>query len=107
LISAASILYKAAMCCRLVAALMLTIAACSDGSDPDVDRSTCERLCDHLIDVRLKDAPAADVVAHRAAMKQVLGENFITSCLKDLSPSQVKCALAATDHAAATACGAQ
>lgn len=95
------------MCSRLVWVCLLVAACTGDEHDAEVDRRTCEKLRDHLVEVRLKDAVPADVAAHRSAMKKVLGEDFIASCSKDLSPAQVKCALAATDNTAASNCGAQ
>lgn len=45
-----------------------------------------------------------DVAGHRAAMTQALGEGFVTSCQKNLSAAQLKCALAASDSVSVTEC---
>jgi hypothetical protein len=126
------------------------IAACAT-TDESVDRAKCERLRDHMIDLRLSglaQTPAfasptktppppsagapdasrippygsnagplehppdtrsqpiseADLKAHRQAMQQALGEDFLTSCQKSLSATQLRCALAANDVGAAAAC---
>ena len=45
-----------------------------------------------------------NVEAHRAAMKQALGENFLGACQQKMTAAQIKCVLAANDSAAANAC---
>lgn len=85
--------------------LLALVASC--GGDDDAESSThktpCERLRDHLIDLRLADAKGVDQAAHRDAMKQSMGTDFLESCAK-LDSSQVDCALDAPDTMSASAC---
>ena len=99
------------MCRGLVnCAVSVVFAACT--SSESVDREHCERVRDHLVDLRLVQSQGAtdsagrpvDLEPHRAALKQALGEPFINTCLKEFSLPQVKCLLAAKDSAEATAC---
>ena len=86
-----------------VIALFL-LASCSSSSDDGADpRRRCEQLRDHLIDVRLA-ASDIDLTAHRAAMKQALGDHFVDACASKMTGDQIRCALDAKDQAAADAC---
>jgi hypothetical protein len=61
-----------------------------------------------VIDLRLASAANAanvDVAAHRKAMQQALGSEFLASCTTKMTDAQVDCALGATDAAAVAACG--
>jgi len=131
---------------RWVAVSVVWIAAaCASHADDDsVDRAKCERLRDHLVDLRLAglahpqrsttshdtppppqlpswgsgakaprvvvpDTTAAplrddEIKQHRVALQQAMGERFLASCQRTLSPPQLRCALAASDFAAATTC---
>jgi len=79
-----------------------------------VGRKDCEEFRDHLIELRLASVASpknpeqqpVDLAAHRAAMKQAFGEEFLGSCERTLKPKQIKCALAATESASATSCTA-
>jgi hypothetical protein len=91
------------------AALALSIAAgCSERSD---QRSKCERLLDHVADLRLQGVttvgaqgdPERIMSAHRAALKRSLGDDFIASC-EQMTGAEVDCGLTARDHAALLAC---
>lgn len=87
--------------CFLVFALVL--AACASSEDPrDARTRQCAQVRDHLIDLRL--AHAHDVDAHRAAMKQALGDRFVDECAASLTQTQITCALTASDAVAAIDC---
>jgi hypothetical protein len=75
-------------------------------SPEELDRAQCTKLRDHMIDLRLQDSGGSgmDVDAHRAVFQQALGDNFVSDCLKTLDLPRVKCALEASDQAAASAC---
>jgi hypothetical protein len=47
---------------------------------------------------------SAEIEAHRRALSQALGNDFVSSCEATLSPHQIDCALAATDSSAAARC---
>lgn len=80
------------------------------GSDDDEAVTTarrCERLRDHVVELRLADInpeTGVDREAHRKAMTQALGDDFIAGCKTKLSEPQLDCALAAADPASAAAC---
>jgi hypothetical protein len=81
----------------------LTIG-CTSSNNIEVDRAHCTKLRDHLVDLRLQDATGVDRAAHRQAMKQALGDNFIASCTDRMTASQLTCGLVAKDLGAATSC---
>jgi hypothetical protein len=93
--------------------IVILAVACSGGSDDsetEAVASPCEQLRAHLADLQLADVSPAtevDLAAHRSAMISALGEGFLASCARDFSESQVECAIAATDSAAAAACTAR
>lgn len=88
--------------------LVLLVACGTCGTDEEQDTpvpsTPCERLRDHLIDLRMADVKGVDVEPHREAMKQSMGTSFLASCAKDLSPSQLGCATASSDLGAAAQC---
>jgi hypothetical protein len=87
-----------------VRVVLLLLMACS-ATDEDSRRVKCERVRDHLVELRLQTAsPGVDVSGHRSAMKQALGHTFVDRCEQDLSAAQVTCVLRARDHFAASAC---
>lgn len=71
--------------------VMLMVAGCSadEADDADVARRPCEQLREHLIDLRLGKAHGDPKVieAHRAAMEQALGDNFVASCQQQMTTS--------------------
>jgi hypothetical protein len=83
----------------------IVFVACTSSSDVEVNRKSCERYLDHVVDLRLRDAnkSVAEIRQHRAAMKSALGEHFVASC-EQLTSEQLTCALRATDSASAAAC---
>ncbi len=87
------------------------LVGCGGGSEEDealARASQCERLRDHLVDLRLASATnlGKDVEQHRAALTQALGPQFVDTCTKSTSEAQVACALAAQDSQSATECNA-
>ncbi|MFN0246111.1 MAG: hypothetical protein ACKV2T_04335 [Kofleriaceae bacterium] len=91
------------------ASYVLLIAACATcGTDESDDAPTpstpCERLRDHLVELRMADVRGVDVEPHREAMKQSMGTSFLATCTKDFTSSQLGCAMASTDLVAAGQC---
>lgn len=85
--------------------IALLVAACASDEEHAIDRKGCEQYRDHLVELRLHDASSTfDVQQHRAAMKQALGERFISSCEKQVSSSELRCALRASTSLEASAC---
>jgi len=86
----------------------LSLAGCGDDEEAQVNREACIAYRDHLVDLRLDsvELPQGDVVQHRAALVNSLGDGFIRDCLS-LTTQQVKCGRAATDLQVATACATQ
>jgi hypothetical protein len=80
----------------------IVIAACT-AEEPTPDQR-CERVRDRLIDLRLANATGVDIAAHRAALKNALGDSFIESCKTTLTVAQQQCVLDARDAFAANAC---
>ena len=81
----------------------LWLASCAGESSGAAQRSHCERLRDHLVELRLAGVEA-DVESHRATFKQALGDTFIDRCTAQLTTEQVQCALATRDSARAVKC---
>ena len=92
---------------RVLVALLVMAAACasSDGDEREARTKQCERLREHVIDVRLADARGVDLDAHRAAMRSALGADFLASCSNDMTDTQIECALEASDSGTAAKCG--
>jgi len=63
----------------------------------------CERLREHVIDLRVGGLPKSDQQAHATALRQALSSTFNDDCMS-MSNRQLSCALGATDVVAATAC---
>ena len=90
---------------RMSLVLLALVASCGGEDEPESSprETPCERMRDHLIDLRLADAQHVDHAAHRDAMKQAMGGAFLASCAK-LERSQIDCVLDAPDTTSATAC---
>lgn len=118
---------------RLLCVAVLLGSCGTGTSEAEQTRRSCEQLRDHLIDLRLADVgqdrtspfqpptmpkptpgqvtppepipppQPVDLEAHRAAMKQALGEIFFGACTS-MRADQVKCSLAAKDQDAVNAC---
>lgn len=88
----------------VIGILFVTLTACTH--DETVDHRSCEKLRDHLIDVRVKSdgAAGADAAQHRDAMKAALGDDFVDSCERSMSAEQLHCAMNARDLGATRDC---
>ena len=88
--------------------LVSLLAGCGGEEEDDAGAraAQCERLRDHLVDLRLATATnlGKEIEQHRAALAQALGPQFVDGCTKSMSEAQVTCALAAQDSDAATEC---
>ena len=88
--------------------LLLLTAWTACGTDEDdvapLPETPCERLRDHLVELRMADVTGVDVEPHKQAMRQAMGPSFLASCARDLTPSQIRCATVAVDSNAASAC---
>ncbi len=90
--------------------ILLVCALCScGGGEEDEAKSRsqqCEQLRDHLVDLRLEIAKgsANELEQHRAAMKQVMGDQFIEACTTNTTDAQAACVLGAKDSQAAGEC---
>ena len=102
------------------------LVACTDHGDiAESKERLCERLRDHVIDLRVSQSvaptPSAQEFArigekrpaqqqlndsdrHRAAMKQALGEEYVSTCAATLTSEQVVCSLNANDTASIVSC---
>jgi len=78
-------------------------AACSSDAN-EVSRTECQRLRDHLIDLRMETV-TADRDQHRAAFEAAMGEPFVRHCSTGLTAAQLRCSLDASDTDELTACG--
>ena len=65
----------------------------------------CEKLREHLVDLRAAQTEGIDEAAHREALKEALGgDRFVASCASTLTDEELDCALRAQDQTAAAAC---
>lgn len=80
-----------------LAVMMLLVAACSGDDGAASRQARCERLRDHVIDLRLASVQNVNVEAHREAMRRALGDDFVTSCAATMSDKKLTCALSASD----------
>ena len=90
---------KVAFVCGLVA------SSCASSEDAaETAKKRCAKLRDHLIELRLADAnDKLDVKAHRAALQQALGGDFVDRCA-ERPAEEIKCATAAKDTESVAAC---
>ncbi len=65
----------------------------------------CERLREHLVDLRLAGVESIDKEAHRTAHVAAMGSDFLAACA-NLPDASITCALQARDGASAAACSA-
>jgi hypothetical protein len=86
----------------LIASLLW--AACGASEDDNVE-ARCERLRQHLIDLRVQSLPQQERVAHAAALSNALGTRFTGEC-KTMTRSQLDCALASRETADFSSCTA-
>lgn len=98
---------RAALASRVLAVAVVASAivapACTSEDSGAARTRRCEQLRDHLVELRLAGR-TADLDAHRAALKQTLGDTFVRECSSDLSSNQISCALASTDSKHAMEC---
>jgi hypothetical protein len=85
---------------RWLIPILAVLGACS--SERVVERSDCERLREHLIDVRLAGI-TTDVEAHRSTLRSSLREDFVDRCLES-SIDDLDCRLAAASWDELAAC---
>lgn len=86
----------------VIVSTWFSLTACSSDSEA-ISRKDCERLREHLIDVRMQSV-TADQDQHRVALRSALDESFITSCVESNGSTYLQCALAAADSDALLAC---
>jgi hypothetical protein len=92
---------------RFILAIGLAAGGCSNGreiSEQDELSHHCERMRDHIVELRLVDTTGIDRERHRELMRSTLGDDFIGNCARTLAMTQIKCVLDATDSESATAC---
>lgn len=83
--------------------VLVVLGACS--SERVVERHDCERLKEHLIDVRLAGV-TDDVEAHRATLRSAFADDFVDRCLES-SVDDLDCRLAAASWDELATCAAQ
>lgn len=82
----------------------LLVSGCGgDDSNEDI-APHCERMREHLIELRLADTTAIDRDAHRAAMQSALGKDFVARCVAGMTSREIDCVLEAASTEFANAC---
>ena len=91
---------------RVVLVLALGAANGCSGGAADAERTAtaCERLRDHVIDLRVAEVHQ-DRDAHRAALRRAMGRGFVSTCM-DQSDAHIDCEMKATTIDALRACAA-
>ena len=91
---------------RFLAACLLA-SSCASSSARDEESADpptrCERMRDHLVEIRLADAAGVDRAAHREALRNALGAEFMSAC-GAMTIMRVDCVLDAEDSSALAAC---
>jgi hypothetical protein len=89
---------------NVLPALLALVAACGgEAASPlTADLSSCGKLRDHVVELRLGEEPS-DREQHRAALRDALGESFLDRC-ESMSRDQVECALASGTREALAGC---
>lgn len=85
----------------LLAMLGIALAGCA--GEEETRARKCERLREHVIDLRIDGVPKRDREAHATALRNALSSTFTDECMA-LSNRQLSCALGATDVVASAAC---
>lgn len=83
------------------------VLGCGGGRDEGARTEACERMRDHLVELRLdgnRTVPDADLQQHRAALVAALGPQFIGNCVQQTSDEELDCLSAAANSEAARAC---
>jgi hypothetical protein len=91
---------------RSIAWLVGVIALGGCASSDKSERATaaqCERVRDHLVNLRLAGTQA-DAQAHAEAIREALGSRFTDQCIATIDRGQIDCSLAAKDATSALAC---
>lgn len=86
----------------LLAGALASLTACWSES-VEVSRKDCERLRDHLVELRMQSV-TADHDQHLIAIRSSLDEDFVTTCVDGARASYIECALAAADSDGLGAC---
>ena len=81
--------------------LLVVAAACSKGPSED----QCKQLLTHLVDLEFKKAGAAatsdamkqEIAKQKTAVTEAKAKEFVDTCVKKMSKTRVKCALAANE----------
>jgi len=92
---------------RVVIVVIAMFGIGCSSNDDEVDREKCTKLRDRMIALRLaglEASPGVNAAAHRAALEQSMGDEFIASCQRSLTASQIRCAIAADNLANAQEC---
>jgi hypothetical protein len=93
-----------------IAALATGLAICFHSTGCAAEEESlerrCDRLRDHLVDLRMEGVPVADQASHRVALRQALGEQFADQC-KSMTAKQIDCGLGADEISAAAACASR
>lgn len=81
-------------------ALVIVVAfastsGCGDESPPQQDHAACQRLRDHVVDLRVAEVDQ-DRDAHRDALKRALGTEFMARC-ESQPRSRFDCEMKATN----------
>jgi hypothetical protein len=67
---------------RIIACVALLHCGCATDSGPTKPSTkACEQLRDHVVDLRVAELHQ-DREAHRAALKQALGDHYVSSCVE-------------------------
>jgi hypothetical protein len=85
------------------ALLSLTLAAACGSSSASSDDDRCQRMVDHLIDLRVERLDAELGAQHRAILEDTVGPRVLESCAS-ASPAYVDCVLGARDTSSIAAC---
>jgi len=89
----------------MAAVIALSVIGCaSNEDDSESAAKRCASLRDHLIELRLEGArDAVDRNAHREALRQAIGADFVDKC-QERPMGEINCALSAKDTSAVAAC---
>jgi len=77
----------------------------ADESPDPIPATRCERLREHLVDLRLAGVESIDKEAHRKIHRDAMGSDFLAAC-GAMPEATLTCALEAPDSSRAVACNA-
>lgn len=87
----------------IACAALIALIGCQSESE-DVE-TKCDKLRQHVVELRTRFLPERDRAAHASALTNAIGPQFLADC-NAMTVKQLNCALAASDTTSLAECAA-